>query len=404
MEKKIPIQNRFFALILSLLFSITLLISLFALPIELVMFNQQSYIPVLENDENQTRYPEIISQVLVSELYRGSSSDQLPKIFSNRAGLQTAFKKSISSEWSLSVFKDLSNQVLDYLNFRIPNSSFTLEISQLKSALILKSEKIALDYVSTLPRCSAAINESFSANKEVLDIAQLPPCKPSEDQVQAFINPTTIYIEDIFNRLPEKASLSGVIPFDRVSADKYFYYYSLGRWVLRLLPIVAIGLLIIITLLLQAEKAVMLKWVGRLLVFISGLGLIGLVILLIGFDQFVVLLINRHLNNFIEGFGILLLGLIQKVGYLTLVWVIISLAAVFTFGLFLLIVNRFLRSKVNSTSAISPEDDALIEEPNSDPSSEEIQVQKEIIPETLEEIEAQEKKNSKKKNLNNPAS
>ena len=69
MDKKIPIQNKFFAIILSLLFLTTLIISLFALPIELVMFNKQSYAPVLENDENQSRYPEIISQVLVSELY-----------------------------------------------------------------------------------------------------------------------------------------------------------------------------------------------------------------------------------------------------------------------------------------------------------------------------------------------
>ena len=223
---------------------------------------------------------------------RGLSPAQLPKIFSNREGLKTAFQKHISPEWSLSVFKDLSNQVIDYLNFQIPTSTFSLETGQMKSALILKSEIIAKDYLSTLPRCSAAINESFNMNIEVLDIGQLPPCNPTENLANVFINPTAVYIEDIINRLPERASLSGVIPFERAGSDNIFYYYSIGRWALRLLPILAIGFLIIIALLLQAEKKVMLRWVGRLLVFTSGFGIISLVVLLIGFDQFVVMLIT----------------------------------------------------------------------------------------------------------------
>jgi len=311
-------------------------------------------------------------------------------------------KKNISTEWSLLVFKELTNQVLDYLNFRIPTSSLNLEISQLKSALILKSETIALDYVSTLPRCSASINDAFAETDRVLNIVQLPPCKPSENLMQSFINPMALYIEDTINQLPETISLSRVLPFDRSRADNYFYYYSLGRWALRLLPIIAISLLILIALLIRSEKKVMLKWVGRLLVFTSGFGLIGLVILLIGFDQFVVLLVNQYLNNFIEGFSALLLGVFQEMGYLTLVWVIISLVSVFAFGLFLLLVSRFFKPKTGSMDNLPNEEiGTLIDEPNNEISIEQISPQKEIDPETIEEIEAKEMKKSKKKNLNN---
>jgi len=88
MENKIPFQNKLFALILSLLFSIALIFSLFALPIELVLFNHQSYNPVLENEKNLSRYPEIISQVLMSELYKGNISVQQPKILSNKDNLR----------------------------------------------------------------------------------------------------------------------------------------------------------------------------------------------------------------------------------------------------------------------------------------------------------------------------
>ncbi len=401
MNKKIPIQNRAIALFLSLLFTLTTMISIFALPVELVLFNQQSYTPILEKDENLSRYPEVISQVLVSEFIKGLSPSPLPKILSNTDGLEASLEKNISTEWSLYVFNELTNQALDYLNFKTPNLSLNLNIGQLKSDLILKSEQIASDYLSTLSRCSAANEE----NAELSNIDQLPPCKPSDDRVKNFQNPTAIYIEDLINRLPENASLTGALPINRITLDHYFYFYSIGRWALRLLPILAISILIIIALLLQAEKKVMLQWIGRLLVFTAGFGLIGLVILLIGFDQFVVLLLNRYLNNFIEGFGILLLGLAQEVGYQTLVWVIISFGAVFAFGIFLLMINRFIKPKAefqeNSLNKIENSSEEIIA---SETIFKEEQVQKEIMPETLEETEVQEKKNSKKKNSKNTTS
>ena len=93
---------------------------MFAFPVELVMFNHQSYKPILEKDENLSRYPEVISQVLVSEFIKGLSPTPLPKILSNKEGLRTSFEKNISPEWSLFVFNELSNQTLDYLNFQTP--------------------------------------------------------------------------------------------------------------------------------------------------------------------------------------------------------------------------------------------------------------------------------------------
>jgi hypothetical protein len=397
MDKKIPIQNRILAFFLSLLFSATLIISIFAFPVELVTFNIQSYKPILENSENLSRYPEVISQVLVSRINKVLEPSPLAKILSNSKGLESSFEKNISPESSLLIFHELSAQTLDYLNFKTPNLSLNLDIGELKSDLILKSEAIASEYLSTLPRCSAAVEEE----SKMIDFDQLPPCKPSSTLYKSFLYPTAIYIDDLINRLPEKASLIGALPFDKTVVDRYFYFYSIGRWALRLLPILAIGLLLIIVLLLQAEKKIMLRWTGRLLLFTSGLGLVGLVILLIGFDQFVVLLLNQYLNDFIEGFGTLLLGFAQEIGYQTLIWAGISFAVVFAFGTFLLIINWFLKPGTESTNtSLNDPDRPMQEGSSSEPLLNGDQFQKEIMPETLEEVEAEEKKNSKKKNTN----
>ncbi len=403
MENKIPIQNKIFAFILSLVFSITLLISLFALPIELVFFNQQNYVPLLLDSENADRYPKVISQVLTSELFKGIPSNQQPEILFNKSSLKMVLENNIPEEWSQTVFSELTNQVLDYLNFRVPNASIQLDISQLKSALIPKSEAIVLDYVSRLTRCSKETDEKFGDPGISLDIYQLPPCRPSQELEQAFVMPVAVYLEDTLNRLPDSVSITGVMPYDIEKANDYFYSYSLARWGMRLLPIIAIGLLILIALLLRPERSVMLKWVGRLLVFTCGLGLVGLVILLIGFDQFVVMLVNRYLSNLIAGFDVFLLGLMQKVGYLTLVWVIISFIAVMAFGFFLLLVNRIFKPRTGTSDQNAVEQESIVEEaPLTEINQGEDAILKEFKPETLEEIEAQEKKNLKKKK-NNPS-
>ena len=132
MDKKIPIQNRALALFLSILFSMTLIISMFTFPVELVMFNHESYKPILEKDENQSRYPEVISQVLVSEFIKGSSPAPLPLVLSNKEGLRDSLEKNISPELALFVFNELSIQTLDYLNFKTPGLSLNLNIGELK--------------------------------------------------------------------------------------------------------------------------------------------------------------------------------------------------------------------------------------------------------------------------------
>ncbi len=368
-------------------------------PVELVLFNQESYIPIMEKEQYSSRYSDVISQMLVSEFNKRFEFAPLTKIFSNKAGLQASLKKNITPELAMNIFKELSKQTLDFINFQTPNPSLQIDISQLKTDLILKNEQIASDYLSTLTHCSITVEEELFEKAKIPGIEDLPPCNPSAKMKKIFLVPTSTFIEDFIYGLPENASLSEAFPINQDNIGQYFYTYSIIRWALRLMPILALSLLIVIALLLHNEKKVMLKWIGRLLLFTSGFGLIVLVILLIGFDQFIVLLLNRQLNNFIEGFGILLLGLAQEVGYLTLRWVIISLAAVAVFGLFLLLVNRLLRPETDKNPAVPDEDKIQAEEAISNEIIEPtVSAHKEIVPETLEKIEAQEKKISKKKN------
>jgi hypothetical protein len=397
MKNIITFLNKFLAIILSLVFSITLLISFLSFPLELVLLNYQNYLPVLENEKNLPVYSEIVSGIMTSQLSIYDSLNQLPSILSNQENLKNIINKYIPSDWSLSVFKDITDHIINYLNFRIPDSSMKIDVSILKSVLILKSESIAKEYISSLPRCSKSINEGYSGNSGNLNIYQLPPCKPSDSLLQAFIEPTGIYLEDFINRLPTSVSFNGALSFDKPSIDRYFYFYTIARWALRLLPLIAVCLLIAIALLLKSDKYVMLRWIGSLLIFLSGMGLIGLVVLLIGYNQFVILLINRYLDKLVEGFGALLLELIQRVGFQMLVWIMISTIIALAFGIFLLLVSRLFRLKKDiSPSKVAGEGNSSINDFLSEKDIEEKNT-KVNLPETLEEIEAREKNTLKNK-------
>ena len=131
-------------------------------------------------------------------------------------------------------------------------------------------------------------------------------------------------------------------------------------------------------------------WSGLILTTVSAITLIGLLVILIGFDQFTGLTFNRYFSQVIAGFGYVLLGMIQKVGSQALLWVIAVSGSILLFGLVLLLSVRFTKSE-----------DSVIKESQEEKSLD-IQTdtsKKEIIPETMEQIEKQEKivKKEKKK-------
>ena len=388
MIKKIPFQNRIIAFILSILFALCLLLSLFALPIEFVFFNQQSYADIVENEEYVEVLPKILAETLV---YQTSHSSQPVTIdlVSNKDNVVPIVAKNIPEEMIQSSFTAVGEQILAYLNFKIPASDMKVDISEIKAALIAESEAISADYLATFPNCLASEVDTIDLDADITAL-ELPVCKPSGKNLSKFEQLWQAAFEDTFNSLPASISIDSILTFDKLMTDQYFYYYSLVRWVFRLLPIVTIILLTFTAVLLRNQREVMWKWCGRLLVAVSGVTLLGLVILLIGFDQFVAMMLNPFLKNLVTGFGYVVLGVAQDLGFKTLIWVLLSALIIMGFGIFLLLAGKFIKPKKVERASESQE---LIEEPEleeivpDDPVME-----KAVVPETLEEIEEEEKK------------
>jgi hypothetical protein len=386
-QQKVKFSHRILAIIVSLIAAITLIISQFTFPLELVLFNGQSYLPVIENEDFTDRYPEIITNMLISQLYDAKVAGALPGILSNRDAFQSVLSNSIPADWSKDVMLAFIDQIMDYLNFRLPTNAMNIEIDGLKSELFLNSQNIADNYINSLVNCSENVFREVGPESTVFE---LPPCKPDRSQMPQFVEITSNYLEDLFNQLPSRFSTAKVTAINGSSTNSYYFSYSIGRWALRLLPLITLVFLIMIAVLLKRERSMMLRWIGRFLVYTSAFTLILLVIVLIGFDQLIALIVNRFLGNLIEGFDVLLLGFIQEVGYRTIVWVIVSVIVTLGFGLFLSLMANMLKPKKKDTDTVTPDGNASLE-------NEQTPV-KDIAPQTIEEIEEEETKQREEDN------
>ena len=380
MKSKLSLSNKIGAILLTVVVVPSLLISLFTIPFEFVIFESASYYSILEDDEYKEEFPQVISAIITDQLLTGDENS-IPAVLENKESLNSILVNYLPDEWVNGIFKDVIDQVIAYLNFKTPYTSIEIDINELKNALIVNSSSISEKYLISLDNCTVEENSEL-VGKETIDFYSLPFCKPSEKNMKIVSSALSMMIEDKVNQLPASVNLLGVIPGGMILGEKTFYYYSIARWIFRLLPFATLLLLILLAYLLKNNKKIMRKWSGIILTAIPGLILISLLVILIGFDQFIGLIFNRYFSQVIAGFGDVLLGMIQKVGTQALLWVIAASGFVLLLGLVFLLFARFTK----------PED-KMTEESDQEtiPKNEAAASEKEIVPETIEEIEEKEK-------------
>ena len=385
MKSKLPISNQIGAILLTVIVIPALFISFFTFPFEFIIFEPASYYSILENAEYKEEFPRVVSEIVTDQLLN-TSENKYPTILSNKESLKTILMHYLPEEWMNGIIKDVIDKVIAYLNFKTPYTSIEVNIVDLKNTLILNSSLISDEYLLSLDNCTVE-EDSELDGKEIIDLYTLLICKPSAKNRKIVSSTLSMMIEDKVNQLPATINLIGVIPGGMILGDKSFYYYSITRWVFRLLPFVTLLLLIFIAYLLKNNKKIMRKWNGLILTAISAITLISLLVILIGFDQFTGLIFNRYFSLVIAGFGYVLLGMIQNVGNQALLWVIAVSGSGLLLGLVFLLSARFTVSEDN---VIKENREETIPGIQTDASK------KEIIPETMEEIEQQEKTEKKK--------
>jgi hypothetical protein len=375
MNKKIGLGRWIIVVVLSLIVVPSIILTMFVLPIEMIALNQESYNKILEDSQYGDQMSPVIAEVLTDQVLL---TNGVPPVLVNRQSFKSIVSEYIPRAWSQDVLFDLVGNTLNYFNFKTPYASIEIDIEDLKDSLVSNSAAISDDFILSLESCQ---NQDIITAETAISLDELPPCKLAIGERAAMSGLLAVYLEDRVIRLPKTLNLVGLIPSGMILGDRTFYWYSIARWLFRLLPFIVLLLLILIALILKSNKKAMRGWTGWMLIAVAGIVLVASVILLIGMDQFLGLLLNRPLSMLIAGFGNILLSLARHLANRMLVWIIAQAGALFLFGLILMLAGKY--AKVSEPD--HPQEEMDLSEMHED------QIEKEIIPQTLEEIEQEEK-------------
>jgi hypothetical protein len=368
MKLKISIFNKILAILLSTLFFITSIISFFSLPLEMIFFNVDNVFLSLEDEKTQALVPAIVGELTGDVFYQSYPNGKIPTILKDEEEFKILISEYIPTDWASQIIHDFIEYSYEFINFKATESSLKLDISTLKRSIIENSQNISEDIINSKHTCPA--NQVDTE----MDIYELPNCRPDATSLKMMIQILEGHINNQFKKIPSKITIDYVFFWNEKGFENLFTSYNVIRWVIRLMPLVSIGLLILLSILLRKNRRLMLRWFGGLLTQSALVSLLGLIIFSIGFNQFTSITISKRIPGLIPGFDNLLLRIIQTVGYKTLTWTIAVSIFTLVFGLLILAISRVF--KKDSLKKVEEEIQKI---PG-----------KEVSPETLEEIEEQE--------------
>ena len=347
--KKIPLINIFLAIILSIIVFVIMLPAFFTIPAELILFNRENYYPMLENPDNIQSMKDAVANVLLEKLSESKEGYIVLPVFSNHETIKQVIKALITEKWIIDQSESITDQILDFLNFKTTYNYAEISLTEIKQKAINTSDSIAREILTSLPQCNQS--DLKHLDEKELSIKDIPACRPSPSYETKVLPVLKWAIEDFTNSLPSSFRFAQL--FDQQNAsginkfDSAFYFYSITRWALRLLPIISILLLFFIAMLLRNSSAVMQKWSGKLLVITSSVSLTLIIITLVGLDQAAYLLLNSLLTGYSSHLGVLFLTIFEGILSKALIWIGVISITVLGFGILLIFNSSMKKNRLS---------------------------------------------------------
>ena len=337
--KKNSIWQKFLAFILSILVVLLIFPTIFTVPLEFLIMTETTYSALSTNEKLVEAGQDAFSGYIAAQLNTPGENENVPSVFSNEEILIQAIKPFITREWLSATFSDMSSQLLQFFNFKQPFGIVKIDLGEIKASVLTGREDLAESILNASAPCSS--DEMRQLTSTSLSIREMPLCNPSDEIKDDVVAVIADYIETFLYKIPGEYPINVEQGIQVSGVANPIAFYSLIRWLFRIVPIVWLVILILIGICLWKNRSEMRTWIGRLLIFASVLCLILLLVLLIGSEQFTALFINQTFSGVDSAFGTILLIALQAVTYKALIWMGIISMGIFLVGFFLLFFNKW---------------------------------------------------------------
>ena len=280
--------RRTLALICAVALVIVAVPSLFVLPAEEILFQPAPYQQQLANQNIYSRLPSWLAAITVPS---GTTAEQNALALMGKNALQSLYAQALSPEWAKSQVDGLITQLLDYLNFKTTPLTLIVDLRPLKARLSEGGpDSIGGRILRSWPACDLdqllKMSDTLTNGLVNGEIPQdMPLCRPPENLLPmsdklmqaaftAFADtiPGQVDLVDFFKANPN---------FDQHQATwvKVFAGYTALRWTGRILPWIALALLVMLIALSAVSWRKTFTYTGLPLFAAGILGVITVVLL-----------------------------------------------------------------------------------------------------------------------------
>ncbi len=276
------------ALICAVALVIVTVPSLFVPPAEQILFQPAPYQQQLANQNVYTRLPYWLAGITVPS---GSTVEQNALALMGKNALQSLYAQVLSPEWAKSQVDGLITQLWDYLNFKTTPLTLTVDLRPLKDRLSEGGpDSVGGKIVRSWPPCD--LEQFLKLSDEMANglangviPSDMPLCRPPDNLMPMSDSLMQTAFTAFADTIPGHVDLVDYIKadpnFEQQQAPllKVFAGYTALRWTGRVLPWIALVLLIAVIALTAVSWRKTFTYTGVPLLVAGVLGLITVLLL-----------------------------------------------------------------------------------------------------------------------------
>jgi hypothetical protein len=275
--------RRTLALICAVALVIVTVPSLFVPPAEQILFQPVPYQQQLAKQDIYARLPAWLAAITITS---GGSASQNALALMSKDALQALYVQVLSPAWAKTQVDGLITQLLDYLNFKTTNLTLTVDLYPLKARLSEGGPgSVGGQIMRSWPACDLEqlLNLTAILAGGLINGALpegLPLCRPPDNLLPVADQLMQSAFSSFADTIPDRVDL---VDYFKASPDfeqqqaslvKLFTGYKAARWTSRVLPWLALVLLIAVIALSAVSWRTAFTYTGFPLL---GAGILGLI-------------------------------------------------------------------------------------------------------------------------------
>ena len=247
----------------------------FVYPVENILFNPVPYEQALTVQDFYQRLPAWLAQITT----RGSTStggvnDNALSLM-DQSGMEKVYSLVLSPEWVQSQTESLIEQTMAYLNFDTDNLTMKVNLVELKKAIGASGPTSASGLlIRSWPACTEddlILLGKIILNKVIDPKGQssaLPLCRPPDKFLPVLDEVMGVAFTQFAKTIPDQVDLVDLAKespgFSEQQANlaRDFAIYRILRWMMRLLPILAVSLFLLLGILTMQSWRSLLTFTG----------------------------------------------------------------------------------------------------------------------------------------------